>query len=131
MESFRDLDELDSFKEIVTGHHTTFVGEIGVLKADVTVDPDRLAVAHSIYLSNVQTFQVLLGGGDPDNYKRAAALLEALYTSKVITSYCGSAESDDAETGWGLRYSHADVENDLNALKFYEIYHNEAAIVGP
>lgn len=127
MNSFHDLDDLASFKKIVTDHHTGFVGEVGVLSANVNVDAERLDVAHSIYMSNVQTFQVLLGGGDPDNYKRAASLLQALYASKVITEYSGSSDAEDAETGWNLRYSHADVQSDLNALKFYEIYHNEAA----
>lgn len=127
MTTFTDLDDLVSFKRIVREHHASFITEIGVLTVDVVIDEQRLEVAHRIYASNVDQFSVLLGGGNPDQYKRAASLLDALNTSKVIVKYEATSDTEDAETGWKLGYSHNDLQDDLNAYLFYEHYHNEAA----
>jgi hypothetical protein len=127
MKNFLDFDDPPTFKAIVMEHHTSFVSEVGMLKANVIVDESRVDAAFSQYDAHVKHFGVLLNGGGPDHYKRAASLLTALNSAKVIVSYEATPESDDAEVGWMLGYSHDDLKDDVDAIRFYETYHNEAA----
>ena len=124
---FRQIEGEEQFKKLVRDHHTTFVSEIGILKAKVAIDEDRLGVAFEKYTANVSTFKVLIDSSEPDHFKRAGALLEALYSSQVITVFEPSSETEDKMCGLYLGYSHDDVQHDMPLWNFYDQYHNQAA----
>lgn len=94
----------------------------------VDVDCDRITYAHGEYSQNIEKFSVLLHSKNPDHYKRAGALLHALYQSNIIVGVeLGNGvygTRDDLESGF-TRVSFGDAEHVLKFVDFYNEYHNQ------
>ena len=90
------------------------------------LDKSRLAYAHTEYTQNISKFALYLDSKDPDHYKRAGALLHALYLSKPITSIVFRPEMDEVDvlsTPLGVVF--ADINKEMTFAAFYRDYHNE------
>ena len=127
-EFFQKLQEPDFFKEFVTRYFASVPDEIAtILDCDVEVDTDLVAYAHGVYLQNIERFAVLLHSGNPDHYKRAGALLHALYQSRVIKGVGYVADLDEIECGMGpVQIHQGDVSADeMTFARFFEEFHNE------
>jgi hypothetical protein len=103
-----------------------FVQDWFTCKSDV--NKERLDYAYKEYLHNIDKFAILLDSKNPDHYKRAGALLHALYQSEIIVSselingIYGSP--DDLETGFTL-VSHGGAQHILKFANFYQEYYNQ------
>lgn len=130
--TFRELEETNFFVTHVGEYLSLAPAELTpVLSCEITVDPARLAFAHNEYVQNVQRFSLYLQSGDPDHYKRAGALLHALYMSQPIVDVCFQPKLEDVDTlitEPGVNYG--DAENALTFGHFYDDYHNEFAAFG-
>ena len=127
-EFFEKLGDPEYFKDFVTRHFARVPDEVApILDCSIDVDPDRVAYAHGVYMQNIERFAVLLHSGNPDHYKRAGALLHALYQSNVITGVGYIAELDDIECGMGpIQIHQGDVSADeMTFARFFEEHHNE------
>lgn len=95
------------------------------------IDRERVAFAHGEYIQNIKQFSVLLDSKNPDHYKRAGALLHAVYRSNAITHVDfadgphGSLE--EFEAGTVLGYSYGDAQELVKFPVFYKDYHNQIA----
>lgn len=124
---FTELEDEDTFKSRITSYFESVPSEISdLLECEVTIDPDRVEYAYNAYLQGVERFTLLLKSKDPDHYKRAGALLHALYTSKVITCVDYGVDAEEIEAGMGPIHVHVgDIATSLPFKAFYDEYHNE------
>ena len=124
---FKLLDEEEAFKEYVGEFYRKSPGFLGdLISCRFDVDDARLSLAFSTYALDLQALCVLLKSANPDHYKRAGALLHALYKSKPITNLQFNPELDAVDTlstPLGLQY--AEAEGQLTFANFYNEYHNE------
>lgn len=124
---FEELDEEAFFVELVCGHYqNTWVEVTEQVGLTPVVDAGRAKLAFGAYAQNLREIKALLHSQNPDHYKRAAALLDVLNRTEVITGI----ELDDPllqsfkdHTAHGL--SNADCEYRLKFVQFYEEYCNQ------
>lgn len=130
MDFFKSLEHLPTFEAYVQNH---FQNAPNTVAADFvcvnTVDTARIQFAHGEYMQNVKAFTVLLLSENPDQYKRAGALLQALLASQIVTEIKfddnkhGSIEDIESDPPLGLSYANA---QDMTRLpRFYKEYYNE------
>src|SRR5690606_22028087 len=124
---FRALEDETYFVEKVGAHFRSVPNELNpVLQCQVEVDDARLKFAHNEYTQGVNRFSMFLQSGDPDHYKRAGALLHALYLSEPIVSVTFDPQLEDVDTlSQPLGVSYGDAEGALSFGHFYHEYHNE------
>ena len=125
---FRLLEEDDGYFVSHVGEHLRTAPEQlqPILSCEVTVDDAHLAFAHDQYTQGIRKFSLFLQSGDPDHFKRAGALLHALYTSKPIVAVKFDPELDDVDTiSTPLGTSYGDAEGALSFGHFFNEYHNE------
>jgi hypothetical protein len=125
---FRQLEESEAFfTEFVGNHFSAAPDELQSLaKCSVTIDQARLSYAYDQYIQGIGRFAVILESGDPDHFKRAGALLHAIYSSQPITGICFDPELEDIDTNStpiGITYH--DAEDALFFARFFNEYHNE------
>lgn len=122
---FTELDDKAKFKALVMDHFTKAPHEITLLTCTNDIDDARVEYAHGEYLQNLEKFSVLLQSKNPDHYKRAGALLHALYQSDIVTATAfDQKELDDLETGF-MMVSHGDAQHMLRFIDFYKQNHNQ------
>jgi len=127
-EFFQKLEDAAYFKQFVTGYFAAVPAQIAdILECSIEVDPELVDYAHGEYVQNIGRFALRLHSGNPDHYKRAGALLHALYQSRVIKSVSFNGNLDDIECGMGPVQIHAgDVSaEELSFARFYGEFHNE------
>jgi hypothetical protein len=124
---FRELEELGTFVSVVGDYFRCAPGQLdAVLSCEITVDDQRLSYAHGEYIQGIQLFSLLLQSGDPDHYKRAGALLHALYLSKPITEIGFDPPLDQVDTLiTPIGVSYGSAENALSFGHFFRDYPNE------
>ena len=125
---FRRLEESeDYFAEFVGNHLRNAPSALSpVLNCEINVDGSRLSYAHTAYVQGVQKFALYLQSGDPDHFKRAGALLHAIYTSQPIDSVQFDPDLEDVDTiSTPLGVSYGDAEGALSFGHFFREYHNE------
>jgi hypothetical protein len=125
--AFSELDDETVFRSKVKSYFESVPNEISdLLECTVEVDDDRVEYAYNAYIQGVERFTLLLKSKDPDHYKRAGALLHALYTSKVITDVGYGVDAEDVECGLGpVHVHHGDIATSLPFKSFYDEFHNE------
>jgi len=90
------------------------------------IDEARVAYAHNAYMQGVQRFSVVLDSGDPDHYKRAGALLDALYISRPIDWAIPEEDMESVDTlATPLGVSYKESEESLAFSRLYSSFHNE------
>jgi hypothetical protein len=124
---FDSLNDEETFKSAITAFFETVPEEIApILECTVEVDPALVKYAYDAYIQGVEKFSLLLKSKDPDHYKRAGALLHALYVSKAIVSVDYEVDAEEVEAGMGPVHVHiGDIEYALPFKKFYDEYYNE------
>jgi hypothetical protein len=88
------------------------------------IDDARVEFAYGEYRQNINQFAVLLQSEDPDHYKRAGALMHALYKSEIVTALCYSPDKDEIDGGL-TRLQYHDGQHTIGMIDFYNEYHNE------
>lgn len=122
---FKDLEDKDFFCQFIRGRYAEAPKEISaVMAANHVLDDSRVEYSHGEYIQNVSKFAVLLHSENPDNYKRAGALLHALYQSEIVSALHLESSADELEAGY-TRVNVGDAEHMLSFVKFYEEYHNQ------
>ncbi len=124
---FRDLEDEAYFIKRVGEHFCSAPSQLSpLLDCVISVDENRLKFAFDEYTQGIARFSLFLQSGDPDHFKRAGALLHALYLSEPIVSVKFSQELaavDTLMTDLGISYG--DAEGSLSFAHFYDEYHNE------
>lgn len=122
---FVSLEDEDFFVDFVGAFFRHAPEEISaVMRCRNKVDMDRLKYAFDLYKQNIERFAVLLKSSNPDHYKRAGALLQALLEAKAVSDVDLESNSDELESGY-TRVHLGDAEHILPFVKFYETYFNE------
>ncbi|MEO4000297.1 hypothetical protein [Mesorhizobium sp. CAU 1732] len=122
---FKELEDETRFREIVINHFENAPNEIGaVMRCVNRIDAARLTYAYGEYVQTVEKFAVLLQSENPDHYKRAGALLHALYQSEIISDVELESTSEELEAGF-TRINVGDAEHILPFVQFYETFHNQ------
>lgn len=118
------LEDQKFFSEFVRDDFLSIPGSIqAVMWCKQEVDPERVEFAYNEYKLGLEGFQVFLGSSNPDHYKRAGALLHALYRSDCVSLQLESS-ADELEAGF-TRVNAGDAEQVLSFVKFYEEYYNQ------
>ena len=124
---FRHIEDKDAFIEFVGEYFRTAPADLApALSCAIEVDPKLLSYAHAEYVQDIRRFSEILQSGDPDHYKRAGALLHALYVGKPITGIIFEPEIEAVDTlctPIGTLY--ADSENSLTFGHFFNDFPNE------
>lgn len=122
---FRDLEDKQFFVDFVRARYLTGPSEINaVMNHKHVLDDGRLDYAYAEYMQNVSQFAVLLHSENPDHYKRAGALLHALYQSKIVTDLGLESSAEELEAGF-TRVNVGDAQHVLKFVAFYEEFHNQ------
>lgn len=126
---FAELDTEAGFSEFVRKYFKEAPTILnGLIGCENVLDEGRIGFAYGEYRQDIEKFTVLLHSRNPDHYKRAGALLHALYQSNIITDVkftdgpAGSLE--DLESGF-TRVSHGDAQHTLTFVDFYGEYYNQ------
>lgn len=126
-ERFEQLDTKEFFVEFVTEHFSSAWAEVTqAVGLTPVVDNDRVEFAYETYINNLNEIRVRLHSQNPDHYKRAAALLDALNRAEVIQDleYDGVLKSSlEDNTAIGLSYD--DCQFRLKFINFYETSANQ------
>jgi hypothetical protein len=127
-ENFEQLDDKDFFVRLVTDHYEHAWEEVN---SQVGVTPivsrERVEYAFETYHNNIAEIRVRLASQNPDHYKRAASLLDALNRAQVVTELefnLDVLESLEQNTAVGL--SHGDCQYRLKYVNFLETSCNQA-----
>jgi hypothetical protein len=126
--NFEQLDDKEFFVELVTDHHqhawTEVNSQVGVTPV---VSSERVEYAFETYHNNIVEIRVRLASQNPDHYKRAAALLDALNRAQIVTELeydMSVLEGLEQNTAVGL--SHGDCQYRLKYVNFLETSCNQA-----
>lgn len=125
--NFEQLDEPTHYCAIVENHFLHAFGDIAqYADCQPVIDPGRLEFAHGEYLQNIASFKVLLDSENPDQYKRAGALLHSLYTAGAIVGVSYDQDMvDHLDMNDKLGLSYDDAQHRLKLIEFYKLYANE------
>ena len=95
---FRDLeDEEFSFSTLTGQFNNTPAAAIEDFPCTHTVNNERVTYSFGECTQNIRQYALLLHSENPDHYKRAGALLHALYRNKIITDVAFAQGKDDVE----------------------------------
>lgn len=93
----------------------------------ITTDADLIKLAHARYILNLKQYTVALRSKNPDQYKRAAALLHALYVGYVtspIATVVWDAETERLRDHNAVGVSYGDAEHWTDFTNYYDEYCN-------
>lgn len=126
--AFEDLHDPAFFVQFVKERYEEGWSRIAqVSQSKVVTDPELIKLAYDQYVLNLKQYTVALRSKNPDQYKRAGALLHALYVT--------AATSPIASIEWGkevnrltdheaVGVSHGDAEYWNDFVNYYEEYAN-------
>ena len=122
---FGSLEDEGQFIDFVGVKYTHAPEEIShVMRCTITIEPERVKLAHGQYVQNLDKLKVLLKSSNPDHYKRAGSLLHCLYQTDVISRIDLESSADDLEAGF-TRVPKFDADHIAAFVHFYESYHNQ------
>jgi hypothetical protein len=126
-ERFEDLDDKDTFIEIVKTHFLEgWPKAFGYSGTQILADNNLVALAHETYQLSINQYTVALNSRNPDHYKRAAALLHALYKTKPIVKVEWDKEAEYYRNFDNVGVSYADAEHWNDYCSWFENYANPA-----
>lgn len=124
---FEDLNDRARFVEIVKNHLLNGWPEsYDASKCKVTVDDKRIDLAYSTYALSLETYTVALQSQNPDQYKRAAALLHAIYETKPIVKIEWDHDKEYYRDFSNVGVSYGDSQHWENYFTWFEEYSNYA-----
>ena len=122
---FLELDDKAFFIECVRGRFALAASKLlPLIEVEHEIDEARVEFAYGEYRQNLDQFAVLLQSEDPDHYKRAGALLHALYKSEIVVGLGFDPDREEIEGGM-TRIHYHDGEHAISMIDFYREYHNE------
>ncbi|MGX8010971.1 hypothetical protein ACVDG8_019430 [Mesorhizobium sp. ORM8.1] len=122
---FEELDDRDFFVEFVEGYYAT--GWPAAYKASgssVAVSRDLINLAFDTYQLSLQSYRVALHSKNPDHYKRAGALLHALYKASPIVSVEWGDEAERLRNFDNVGVSYDDAQHWDNFVVWWDNYSN-------
>lgn len=131
--TFRLLDDRATFISYVKDYFLLPRSELQqFIGCDIEIDDSRLEYASKEYQQNIARFCLYLEtktpdhAKDPDHYKRAGALLHALYLSRPIVATVFAPPLDEVDTlSTPIGVTHNDVDKELSFAQFYRDFANE------
>lgn len=97
-----------------------------VITCDVKTNPTAVKAAFDKYQENMDFFTTTVKSGNPDHCKRAAALLNALYASQIITSLHFPVDLEELDGGFSpVSFRYADIKHALPYIRLYNDNYNE------
>jgi hypothetical protein len=125
---FKQLDEEAFFVAFVKEHFERGWPAVATAsKSKVVTDTALIKLAHARYLINIKQYVVALRSANPDHYKRAAALLHALYLTSVASPIAAvewDASVKRLRDHDAVGVSHGDAEYWNDFTNYYEEYCN-------
>ena len=122
---FADISNEEHFVNHITKSYEQVPRAIrSVMWCEQTVDAERVQHAFTLYTQNIETFKLYLASENPDHYKRAGALLHALYKSNCVIELKLESSSEELDAGY-TRVAQGDAEAVISFVTFYEVYHNQ------
>jgi hypothetical protein len=124
---FTKLEEEKFFIKFVGDFFNDIPRELSsIFECTVVVEPKRLDFAYRAYKQNIEKIALQLFSENPDHYKRAGALLQALQASSIIDGVDFVAELDDIECGFSpIHMRQHDTVKEMPFARFFENYANE------
>lgn len=124
---FTKLNDKTFFVEFVGEFFSRIPDEMGsIFECKVEVDAKRLEYAYREYQQNIDKLSLQLFSEDPDHYKRAGALLQALHSAAIITDVTFVDDLDSIECGFSPIHMHYnDTVKDMPFARFFDQYANE------
>jgi hypothetical protein len=121
---FKDLEDEKTFTEFVRAKCLAIPTEItSIMWCQLELAEDRVKYAHGEYRQNIDKFALFLQSSNPDHYKRAGALLHALYKADFAKFHV-EASGEELESGFS-RINVGDAKYALPYVTFWEAYHNQ------
>lgn len=121
---FEMMEDKDFFKDVIRKAYTTAPTRISdIMWCNQEIDEARISFAYSEYTQEINRFKMYLHSANPDQHKRAGALLFSLYNAEIIKSLNLESTADDLESGF-TRVTIGDADHNLQFVRFYEEYHN-------
>lgn len=122
---FVELEDRDTFITFMNEQLGSAPAELNsVMHVSNNCDQSLIEYAADEYQQNIAKFSVLLHSKNPDQYKRAGALLHALYQTKPITTVTWESTPEELAAGY-TRVTQGDAEFVLPFAEFYDEFHNE------
>lgn len=125
MDNIQQLNSADFFTDFVGKFLKSGPSEItSIMRCDIRVDESRLNFAYQAYSQSLSHFELYLQSSNPDAFKRAGAMLDALNKSKCITGYDFESSVEELKAGY-TRVNHGDAQYVIQYAEFFENYNNE------
>jgi hypothetical protein len=125
---FKQLDEEAFFVQFVKEQFENRWQRIAkVSQSGIATELDLIKLAHDRYMLNLKQYTVALRSKNPDHYKRAGALLHALYFNSVTSPIATVKWNDEVErlrNNEAVGVSHGDAEYWNEFANYYEEYCN-------
>lgn len=122
---FKDLEDEAKFSKFISDSYSSAADEfIEGVTCSHTLDEERVNYAYNEYKQNISKFAVLLHSSNPDQYKRAGALLHSLISSRLVSDLSFFPCKEDIEGGL-TRIHYGDGKYAITQIDFYEAYHSE------
>lgn len=119
------LEHEASFVDYVTNAYNRAADDFIVnVECSQDIDVGRAKLAYTGYKQNIGKFALLLRSENPDQYKRAGALLHALSSTRMASNLCFTPDREQIEGGL-TRLPYGDGKYAMSQIDFYEAYHNE------
>lgn len=122
---FVDLEDQANFIAFMNEQLESAPNELkAVMHVSNVCDGPLIEYAANEYHQNIEKFSLLLHSKNPDQYKRAGALLHALYQAKPIVAVNWEATPEELAAGY-TRVTQGDANYILPFAEFYDEFYNE------
>lgn len=122
---FEDLDDETFFIDFVEAYyHEAWVALEDSSGSTLTVDRELIKFAYDLYKVNIENYTKVLNSQNPDHYKRAGALLHALYRAQPISAVNWSEEIQRLTNSESVGVSYGDVQHWENYTSWANNYAN-------
>lgn len=123
---FLDLDDKQKFLHHITPYYQKADSVVSsVIECKIRFNDIAIEDAYKKYLAYVSYFSASVRSGNPDQYKRAAALTKALIEAPINAEATLPTPIDELEDGFSpVSFHHADVRYALPTIQLYHQYCN-------
>lgn len=124
---FLDIDDKEKFEACIKGFYDQDPKKISsVLPCRITKDFSDIGKTYEDYQKELEFFKSTIRSRNPDQFKRAAALLSALLKSDFIKKIDFGADLDELDGGFSpVSFHHQDFIHAMPYIKLYDTYRVE------
>lgn len=124
-ERFENLDDATFFVDFVESFYKeAWTSLSGTSGSTLTVDRELIKFACDLYNVNIESYTKVLNSKNPDHYKRAGALLHALYRAQPIVAVQWSEAIERLTNFDNVGVSYGDVQHWENYTSWANNYAN-------